>query len=386
MVISSSTVGMSSKRNYVYYEQTETASLTEKAGQAVSLEVSAEGKSLMKQLKEYQADQKAQQEQTSAENLQKLLELNKTNQSNNQFMPNTDNIYQGKLEMLLQLLRALNGSKGGSHLYNTDWMKQTSGNFFGTTSQLSLGIFGATSVSASASASTSTSTASHNTNVWTRTTVTSGFVSEAEFTAFETVGTAKTTDGREINFGVTVEMSRAFCEKYESFTQQDYVSTDPLVINLDSNTASVSDMKFLFDLDSDGDKEEISFTENGSGFLALDKNGDGAINDGSELFGTKSGDGFADLAAYDEDGNGWIDEADSVFKDLKVWMKDEDGKDVLLDLKQADVGAIYLGNADTEFSLKNQETQATNAVIRKTGIFLKESGGVGTVQHVDLAV
>ena len=162
--------------------------------------------------------------------------------------------------------------------------------------------------------------------------------------------------------------------------------TDPLVINLDSNVASVSDMKFLFDLDADGKEEEISFAGRGSGFLALDKNGDGKINDGSELFGTKSGDGFGDLAAYDEDGNGWIDEADSVFKDLKIWTKDENGKDVLMNLKDADVGAIYLGSAQTEFSLNNQATQQTNGIIRKTGVYLKESGGVGTVQHVDLAV
>ena len=65
--------------------------------------------------------------------------------------------------------------------------------------------------------------------------------------------------------------------------------------------------------------------------------------------------------------------------------KDEDGNDVLIDLKKADVGAIYLGNADTEFALKDDEHN-TNAIIRKTGIFLKESGGVGTVQHLDLAV
>ncbi len=37
------------------------------------------------------------------------------------------------------------------------------------------------------------------------------------------------------------------------------------------------------------------------------------INDGSELFGTSSGDGFKDLATYDEDENGWIDENDSIF-------------------------------------------------------------------------
>ena len=104
------------------------------------------------------------------------------------------------------------------------------------------------------------------------------------------------------------------------------------------------------------------------------------------MFGTKSGDGFKDLSAYDEDGNGWIDENDSIFSQLKIWTKDENGNDYLMDLKTADVGAIYLGNADTQFSLKN-DANDLNAEIKKTGIYLKEStGAVGTLNHVDLVV
>ncbi|MFQ8776527.1 MAG: hypothetical protein ACLR78_02345 [Roseburia sp.] len=75
---------------------------------------------------------------------------------------------------------------------------------------------------------------------------------------------------------------------------------DPLVINLDSNIANVSDQKFYFDIDADGSDDSISMLNSGSGYLALDRNGDGIINDGSELFGTQSGNGFADLAAYDK--------------------------------------------------------------------------------------
>ena len=167
---------------------------------------------------------------------------------------------------------------------------------------------------------------------------------------------------------------------------QEYIKTDPLMINLDTNIGSVSDQKFFFDLDSDGKEEEISFAGKDSGFLAWDKNGDGKINDGSELFGTKSGDGFKDLAEYDEDGNGWIDENDRIYSQLKVWTKDENGNDRLIDLKDADVGAIYLRNADTQFSLKDDENKL-NAEIKKTGIYLKEStGAVGTLNHVDLVV
>ena len=60
-------------------------------------------------------------------------------------------------------------------------------------------------------------------------------------------------------------------------------------------------------------------------FLALDLNGDGRINNGSELFGALSGNGFADLAQYDSDANGWIDENDEIFQRLKVWSGADDG-------------------------------------------------------------
>lgn len=216
---------------------------------------------------------------------------------------------------------------------------------------------------------------------------------EQEDTSFSTVGTVRTKDGREINFNVNVNMSRR-CEEYyrEELNVAQFALYDPLVINLNTDVTELSDQTFYFDLDADGEEEEISMLK-GSGYLALDKNGDGVINDGSELFGTKNGDGFADLARYDEDGNGWIDENDSIWSKLKIWCKDENGNDVLYKLSDQGVGAICLENVSTDFTMQgDRKTQdgtmnanATNAVIRKTGIFLYENGNVGTVQHVDMA-
>ena len=210
--------------------------------------------------------------------------------------------------------------------------------------------------------------------------------SETETTSFETTGVVKTADGREISFGLNLEMSRSFTEYYEErYELKKLHYTDPLVINLDGNIAGLSDQKFYFDLDCDGEKEEISSLQAGSGFLALDLNGDGIINDGSELFGTKSGNGFADLAKYDADGNGWIDEGDEIWDKLLIWAKDEDGNDKLYHLSEAGVGAICLQNANTEFALNSMTDNHNNGVIRSTGVFLYENGGVGTVQHLDLA-
>lgn len=222
--------------------------------------------------------------------------------------------------------------------------------------------------------------------VWNQVTDTWYSMEEKETTTFASTGTAITSDGRKLDFDVSFTMSRSFAEEYATsdFMQYEQVLTDPLVINLDSNPTSLSGQHFYFDLDCDGKKEEISSLGAGSGFLAYDKNNDGIINDGSELFGTRSGNGFYDLTAYDADGNGWIDEADAIYEHLKVWYKDENGNDKLISLKEADVGAIYLGSEKTQFSLTGSQNEL-NGMVRSTGIFLRESGGSGTISQIDLA-
>ena len=104
---------------------------------------------------------------------------------------------------------------------------------------------------------------------------------ESEDTAFSTVGTVRTADGREINFNVNVGMSREFQEHFQEDLQiSSFKMCDPLVINLNTDVAELSDQTFYFDIDGDGEKDEISQLGSGSGYLALDKNGDGQINDG----------------------------------------------------------------------------------------------------------
>lgn len=209
-------------------------------------------------------------------------------------------------------------------------------------------------------------------------------VMESESTSFQAAGTVKTADGREIQFNVDVGMSRQFAAYYEeNYGIANLQTCDPLVINLDGGIAELTDQKFFFDIDGDGEKDEVSKLASGSGYLALDKNGDGTINDGNELFGPQSGNGFQDLAKYDADGNGWIDENDPIWSKLKIWCQNEDGTDSLYSLSDKGVGAICLQNAATDFTLNGSQGQP-NGYIRNTGIFLYENGSAGTVQHVDL--
>ena len=213
---------------------------------------------------------------------------------------------------------------------------------------------------------------------------------EQQEAAFSTTGTVMTEDGRSISFDMNVYMSSRFEAYYHQQYGQQSLSPaqtalcDPLVINLSGDIAEVKDQTFFFDLDEDGTTENIHKLGSGSGYLALDKNDDGVINDGSELFGTKSGDGFGDLAMYDEDHNGWIDENDSIFEKLKIWVQDGDGNGTLYSLKDQNVGAICLNSAPTYLN-QYDKNGAVTAVVRSTGMFLFENGRAGTVQHLDMA-
>ncbi|MHB8157269.1 MAG: hypothetical protein ACYDEQ_07755 [Desulfocucumaceae bacterium] len=208
---------------------------------------------------------------------------------------------------------------------------------------------------------------------------------EQEKMSFASQGIIKTADGREINFSVQLNMSREFYSRQDISLRAGDAAIDPLVINFDGRPPGLTSTKFNFDLDSDGKEDNISFVGPGSGFLALDTNGDGLINNGKELFGPSTGSGFLELAKYDDDGNGWIDESDDIFDRLRVWTKDEKGKDVLFALGQKGIGAIYLGNINSSFDMKD-EANNLQGQIAQSGVYVKEDGKVGTIQKINLVI
>lgn len=189
--------------------------------------------------------------------------------------------------------------------------------------------------------------------------------------------------------GSSMDVSmNGFLGRYDAYqvtmTQNIAQMMDPLVVNLKGALARLDPSKtFAFDLNNDGTKDEISLLDAHNGFLALDLNENGAIDDGKELFGTKSGDGFSDLAAYDEDKNGWIDENDSIFSKLQIWQKNA-LEDKLISLSQAKVGALLLENVDTSFAYKNKTD--TNGSLQQSSVVLFENGQSGWMSHVDFAL
>ncbi len=208
---------------------------------------------------------------------------------------------------------------------------------------------------------------------------------EQEKLSFAARGVVTTADGREIGFSLKLKMSREYSVQNEIRVRAGNAAVDPLVISFDGTPPGLTEAKFSFDLDADGKEDLISFVRPGSGFLVLDLNGDGCVNDGRELFGPRTGDGFAELARYDQDGNLWIDENDAVYHRLRIWTRGPDGSDVLETLSQRGVGAIYLGSSIAAFDLKDSTHNLLGKMI-KAGIYLREDGSAGTIQQIDLVV
>ncbi|WP_155951315.1 immunoglobulin-like domain-containing protein, partial [Rhizobium mesoamericanum] len=101
---------------------------------------------------------------------------------------------------------------------------------------------------------------------------------------------------------------------------------DPIVLDLDHNGVALTslDQGVQFDINADGHKDQIAWTTGTDGILALDVDGNGKIDNGSEIFsphfaGGTYVDGLAALAALDSNNDGKIDATDEVFSKLTVW-------------------------------------------------------------------
>ncbi|NNH67135.1 calcium-binding protein [Rhizobium laguerreae] len=97
----------------------------------------------------------------------------------------------------------------------------------------------------------------------------------------------------------------------------------PLVLDLDGDGVELTGIegsKVYFDLDADGFAERTGWITGGDGMLAYDGNGNGRIDDISELFGNATTDGFTLLRPFDSNNDGIISASDDRFEELRVWV------------------------------------------------------------------
>jgi len=115
-----------------------------------------------------------------------------------------------------------------------------------------------------------------------------------------------------------------------AYTASTHQGLTPLALDLDGNGVHTlsANAGAVFDVNADGRAENVGWLSASDAWLALDRNGNGLIDDGGELFGSgttmpdgsKALDGFAALRVLDTNHDGVIDARDAAFASLSVWV------------------------------------------------------------------
>ena len=168
---------------------------------------------------------------------------------------------------------------------------------------------------------------------------------------------------------------------------------DPIILDLDGNGLETVGLaaNIYFDHDGDGVLTRTGWAGKGDALLVWDRNANGSIDTGAELFGdftplpngTLAPNGFAALAALDSNGDGILDASDPAFAELKLW-RDADqngvtGAGELISLLDAGIVSLNLAN-----TLKNQNLANGNQLARE-GSFTRTDGTTSAMGEFNLA-
>ncbi len=169
---------------------------------------------------------------------------------------------------------------------------------------------------------------------------------------------------------------------------------DPLALDLDGDgieTIGASQASaILFDHNGDGRLTGSGWVKPDDGFLVLDRNGNGTIDNGSELFGVDtplpSGrfatTGFEALSSVDTNSDGVVNGNDGYFSALRVWRDlNQDGvsqAEELQSLASLGIASIYIKAQDDRVDLANGNVRTA------TGVFRRTDGTTGAAYNLEL--
>ena len=169
---------------------------------------------------------------------------------------------------------------------------------------------------------------------------------------------------------------------------------DPIILDLDGDglqTVGLSGNVY-FDHDGDGVLSKTGWVGQGDALLVWDRNANGRIDSGAELFGdftplpngSLAPNGFAALAALDSNGDGVLNASDPAFAELKLWkdntLNGQTEAGELITLAEAGISALNLAP-----SLKNQNIGNGNTLVRQ-GSFIRSDGSTGDMGEFHLAI
>jgi len=175
-----------------------------------------------------------------------------------------------------------------------------------------------------------------------------------------------------------------------TFYKHDTNTLPPIVLDLDGDgieLVSAPDSPIYFDMDLDGIGDQTGWVGSDDGFLALDRNGNGIIDDASEISFASDADGalsdLEGLRAFDSNANGFLDAGDVRFGEFRVWRDaNQDGISQASELfSLAQLGIVQM---NLSLDLTGAEPGEVENTIYGTTQYLRDDGTTGTVGDVFL--
>lgn len=155
---------------------------------------------------------------------------------------------------------------------------------------------------------------------------------------------------------------------------------DPLVFDFDGDGIETvgTDASILFDHNGDGIKTGTGWVRSDDGFLVLDRNGNGSIDNGSELFGVDTvlsngqlaTDGFSALKDVDSNQDNLFDVNDAQFSSVRIW-RDLNQNGIsdtgeLMSFADAGIASINLNATSTSVTLTGNNLESATSTYTRT--------------------
>ncbi len=187
-----------------------------------------------------------------------------------------------------------------------------------------------------------------------------------------------------LNYQMSLESTQSSYHKMEVTAA---ALKDPLIVQFGEQGLGEISSAIEFHINRDNTLDSLPIFSGDVGYLVYDKNSNQQADDGSELFGPRTGQGFNELAELDTNKNGFIDHEDERFEQLFIW---QPSKEIIqaeqwLSLQQAKIQAISLSSTTTPYNFYDQQGQI-QAQLRQSSFAINNDGLGRGVHQVDVRI